>query len=51
VEFTTNFTTWTSTGVTHERTVTGATETWQGRVPRSTGNNVFFRLKAELTVP
>lgn len=51
VEYSTNLTTWTSTGVTHVRTATGTIETWQGSVPRSTGNNVFFRLKVETLAP
>lgn len=37
--------TWSTTGVTHERTATGSTETWQGHVPLSTGPKIFFRLR------
>jgi len=48
VQASTNLTDWTTITVTHERTATGTTETWQGRVPRATGNNVFFRLKVDL---
>ena len=51
VQFTTNFANWTGTGVTHERTVEGATETWQGRIPRATGANIFFRLQVQLAPP
>lgn len=47
VEISTTLATWTSNGVTHGRTATGATETWQARVPRSTGASVFFRLRIE----
>lgn len=48
VQASTNLTDWTTITVTHARTATGSTETWQGRVPRATGNNVFFRLKVDL---
>ncbi|MDP1579052.1 MAG: pectinesterase family protein [Candidatus Didemnitutus sp.] len=47
VEFSTDLANWTANGVTHERTATGTTETWRGRVPLSTGPRVFFRLKLE----
>ncbi|MDP1579277.1 MAG: hypothetical protein Q8M02_03300, partial [Candidatus Didemnitutus sp.] len=45
VEVSTNLTTWTTTGVTHERTATGTTETWRARYPLSSANQAFFRLK------
>lgn len=44
-EYSTNLTEWNTDGITHERTATGATETWQARVPIGTGGNVFFRLR------
>lgn len=51
VEYTTNFSSWTATS-SPTRTATGATETWEVRLPRSTGANVFFRLKVDLiTIP
>lgn len=48
VQFSTNLTSWTSEGVTHElvSTVDGV-ETWRGRVPLSTGANLFLRVRVE----
>ncbi len=46
VEFSTNLATWTDAGVVHERLAAGLVETWCGRVPRSTGETVFFRVRA-----
>jgi hypothetical protein len=46
VEVSTDLTTWTTAGVTHELVSTGAgTETWRGRYPLASAANVFFRLK------
>ncbi|MDP1578696.1 MAG: putative Ig domain-containing protein [Candidatus Didemnitutus sp.] len=46
VEVSTNLTTWTMTGVTHELVSSlDGVESWRARVPLSTGANVFFRLK------
>ncbi len=45
VEVSTDLATWTTSGVTHARTVAGATETWQGRVAMAGRPQVFFRLK------
>lgn len=46
VEYSTNLTNWTSVGVAHELVSnSGGVDTWRGRVPLSTGGNVFFRLK------
>ncbi len=44
VEISTDLTNWTTTGVTHERTATGATETWRARYPLASANRLFFRL-------
>lgn len=48
VEFSSNLTTWTSTGVTLERLSEGTTETWRARHPRSGTPNIFFRLRVQL---
>ncbi len=45
VETSTDLTTWSTTGVTHTRTATGATETWRASVPVSVSENLFFRLR------
>jgi len=48
VEFSTNLTSWTSEGVTHELVSTAdGFETWRGRVPVSAGTAVFLRLRVE----
>lgn len=47
VETSTNLSTWGTTGITHERTATGATETWRARLSITAGQNAFFRLKVE----
>ncbi|MBI2513888.1 MAG: putative Ig domain-containing protein [Opitutae bacterium] len=47
VETSTNLSTWTTTGITHERVSTGATETWRGRLTITAGQNAFFRLKVD----
>lgn len=47
VETSTNLTNWVTTGITHERTATGATETWRARLTITAGQNAFFRLKVE----
>ncbi|MDP1579306.1 MAG: Calx-beta domain-containing protein [Candidatus Didemnitutus sp.] len=47
VETSTALTSWSTSGVTHVRTATGATETWRASVPLSAGDKVFFRLKVE----
>lgn len=47
VETSTNLSTWTTTGVTHERVSTGTTETWRGRLTITVGQNAFFRLKVD----
>jgi hypothetical protein len=39
---------WTTTGVTHSRIVTGAMETWQGSFTPGTAAKIFFRLKITL---
>ncbi|MDP1579303.1 MAG: carboxypeptidase-like regulatory domain-containing protein [Candidatus Didemnitutus sp.] len=44
VEISTDLSTWVTTGVTHERTASGATETWQARYPLASGTRVFIRL-------
>lgn len=46
VEYSTNLTTWTSNGVTHELVSSvGGVETWRARVPLASAANAFFRLK------
>ncbi|MDP2138299.1 MAG: MBG domain-containing protein, partial [Candidatus Didemnitutus sp.] len=46
VEVSTNLSTWTSTGVTHEFVSTsGGTETWRATYPLASASNAFFRLK------
>lgn len=45
VEVSTDLIFWTSSGVTLERISEGTMETWQAKVPLSTGSAVFFRLK------
>ncbi|MBP6865888.1 MAG: immunoglobulin domain-containing protein [Candidatus Didemnitutus sp.] len=45
VEYSTTLTGWSRTGLVHERTATGPTETWQARLPLNTGPHVFFRLE------
>ncbi|MDP1579307.1 MAG: matrixin family metalloprotease [Candidatus Didemnitutus sp.] len=45
VEASTDLTTWSTAGVTHTRTATGATETWRASVPVSASGNLFFRLR------
>jgi hypothetical protein len=50
VQYTTDLTTWTTTSA-PTRTATGTTETWEVRVPRSTGANLFFRLKVDRITP
>ncbi len=50
VEFSTNLTSWTSEGVTHELVSTAdGFETWRGRVPLSAGANLFLRLRVSRT--
>jgi len=45
VEISTNLTSWTTAGVTHEIVSTnGVTETWRGRYPLASAPNAFFRL-------
>ncbi len=45
VEVSTNLTTWTSAGVTHELvSTTAGIDTWRARYPLASGANVFFRL-------
>jgi uncharacterized delta-60 repeat protein len=46
VEVSTNLTTWTSVGVTHEFvSSSGAGDTWRGRYPLASAANLYFRLK------
>lgn len=47
VEVSTNLSTWGTTGITHERTATGATETWRARLTITAGQSAFFRLKVD----
>ncbi len=47
VQTSTNLSTWGTTGVTHERTATGATETWRARLTITAGQSAFFRLQVE----
>ncbi len=47
VETSTNLTNWVTTGITHERTAAGTTETWRARLNITAGQNAFFRLKVE----
>lgn len=48
VEFSTNLTTWTTTGVVLEKITSGPTETWRANYPRDTAPTAFFRLRAAL---
>lgn len=50
-EFSTDLTAWSAAVASHQRTVTGVTETWVARAPRSAGGSLFFRLRSALTVP
>lgn len=46
VQFSTNLTSWTSEGVTHELVTTAdGVEIWRGRVPLTAGPNLFLRLR------
>jgi hypothetical protein len=51
VEYSTDLASWTSEGVAHERVATGSIEIWQGAVPNSVGNTVFFRLRITQVPP
>lgn len=46
VEVSTNLSTWTTVGVTHERITEGAIETWRAKYPLASAT-VFFRLRVE----
>ena len=49
VEVSTDLTTWTTVGVTHQQVSSdGTTAIWEATFPYSSGGNVFFRLKTSL---
>lgn len=54
VEVSTNLTTWSAAGVTHEQVDTESapgTQVWRGRYPVSSAGNVYVRLKVSLQPP
>lgn len=52
VEVSTNLTTWTAAGVTHEQVaVVGETAAWQARYPQASAPNLFFRLRVSHDAP